>query len=64
MRAMFKLTITVNLSDGSEINDIEVPGSFTSDDIGNAAVITANAVLTDVPAGVTITSLVIIAVVA
>lgn len=65
MPLQFKLTVTVNFSDGTEINDIELSGTFTSDEIGDA-VLTAAAearhAQQEPPAY--ITSLVIVAVVA
>jgi hypothetical protein len=61
MGMQFKLTITVNLSDGTEINDLELEGTFTSDEIGDAAWKAAAGAQTEHSV---ITSLVIVAVVA
>ena len=65
MGMQFRLTVTANFSDGSEISDIDVADPVLSDDIGDTALTAASEArhALQLPP-VDITSLVIIAVVA
>ena len=57
----YLLTVTANFSDGTEADDIEVPVSVPEDELGEAAVDASTELLPD---GTSITSLVIVAMVA
>lgn len=59
--ARFHLTITANYSDGTEVNDMEIVPTVPESEIGEAAM---DAGTHNAPEGATITSLVIVAVVA
>jgi hypothetical protein len=66
MDTQFKLTITANLSDGSEINDIEATDAVSAEDIGETAWalarVAAGSHAIDIGKVAQITSLVIVAV--